>query len=70
MKWITALAVGAIIAFVLPTAFDAGTGAWMHSWASPGTIRPLEGSRNLLFSIPLFVGVAIAFRLVFNWHRT
>jgi hypothetical protein len=70
MKWITALAVGAIIAFVLPTAFDAGTGAWMHSWASPGTIRPLEGSRNLLFSIPLFVAVSIAFRLIFNWHRT
>jgi hypothetical protein len=69
MKWITALAFGALIAFILPTAFDGGAGTWMHSWAAWGTIRPLEGSRNLLFSIPLFLGGAIAFRLVFNWHR-
>lgn len=70
MKWITALVVGAIIAFILPTAFDGGAGTWVHSWAGPGTVRPLEGSRNLLFSIPLFVGVSLAFRLIFNWHRT
>ncbi len=69
MKWITALAVGAIIAFVLPTAFDGGSGMWMHNWTSPGTLRPLEGSRNLLFSIPLFAGASIALRLLFNWHR-
>ena len=69
MKWITALVFGAIIAVVLPTAFDGGSGNWMQSWASWGTVSPLEGSRNLLFSIPLFVGGAIAFRLVFNWHR-
>jgi hypothetical protein len=69
MKWITALAIGAIIGFVLPTAFDGGSGAWIHSWAGTGTVRPLEGSRNLLFSIPLAVGAAIGFRLLFNWHR-
>ena len=69
MKWLTALAFGAIIAFILPTAFDGGSGAWMHRWAGGGTVRPLEGSRNLLFSIPLFIGGAIAFRLIFNWHR-
>jgi len=69
MKWITALVVGAIVAIVLPTAFDGGAGTWMQSWAAPGTIRPLEGSPALLFSVPLFVGAAIAFRLIFNWHR-
>ena len=63
------MAFGAIIAFILPTAFDGGSGAWVHSWAGWGTVRPLEGSRNLLFSIPLFIGGAIAFRLIFNWHR-
>ena len=68
MKWITALALGAILGFVLPTALDARSGVWMDSWAAWGTVRPLEGSPGLLFSIPLFLGAALAFRLVFNWH--
>ena len=68
MKWVTALALGAILAFVLPTALDARSGVWMDGWTGWGTIRPLEGSPGLLFSIPLFLGAALAFRLVFNWH--
>jgi hypothetical protein len=68
MKWITALALGAILGFVLPTAFDGRSGQWMDSWAGWGTIRPLEGSPALLFSIPLAIGAAMALRAVFNWH--
>ena len=68
MKWITALLIGAILGFVLPTAFDGRQGQWMHSWAAWGTIRPLEGSPGLLFSIPLAIGAAMALRFVFSWH--
>jgi hypothetical protein len=68
VRWITALALGIILGFVLPTAFDGRQGQWMHSWAAWGTIRPLENSPGLLFSIPLALGTAIALRLVFNWH--
>jgi len=68
MKWLTALTIGAILAFVLPTAFDGRAGNWMDSWAGWGTIRPLAGSPALLFSIPMFLGAALFLRLVFNWH--
>jgi hypothetical protein len=68
MKWLSALVLGAILGFVLPTGLDMRSGVWMHSWASWGTIRPHEGSPGLLFSIPLFLGAALAFRLFFNWH--
>ena len=68
MKWITALFLGAILGFVLPTALDARTGLWMNSWASWGTIHPHAGSPGLLFSIPVFVGAALAARVFFNWH--
>jgi hypothetical protein len=68
MKWLSALAFGAILGFVLPTGLDGRSGFWTHSWAGWGTIRPLEGSPGLLFSVPLFLGAAIALRLVFNWH--
>ena len=68
MKWITALIMGAILGFVLPTGFDGRSGQWMNSWAGWGTIRPLENSPALLFSIPLFLGAAMALRAVFNWH--
>ena len=68
MKWISALVLGAILGLVLPTGLDMRSGVWMHSWASWGTIRPHEGSPGLLFSIPLFLGAALAFRLFFNWH--
>ena len=68
MKWLTALALGALLAFVLPTAYDGRAGLWMKSWAAWGTIRPLENSPALLFSIPLFIGAAMALRAVFNWH--
>ena len=57
-----------VVAVVLPTAMDAGSGLWLNSWAGWGTIRPHAGSPGLLFSIPLFLGTAFAFRLAFNWH--
>ena len=69
MKWITALLIGAILAFTLPMALGGAGGVWMNSWAKWGTIRPLAGSPGLLFSVPLFLGSALAFRLFFNWHR-
>ncbi|HKX91759.1 MAG TPA: hypothetical protein VJM15_04960 [Sphingomicrobium sp.] len=68
MKWITALVLGAILAFVLPTMIDVGTGTWTDSWAGYGTIRPFAGKTGLLFSIPVFLGSAIFLRLVFSWH--
>ena len=68
MKWLTALFLGAIIGFLLPMILGGQEGVWMDSWASWGTIRPLPGSPGLLFSIPLFLGSAFAFRLFFNWH--
>ena len=68
MKWLTALIIGALLAIVLPTGFDGRAGQWMNSWAGWGTIRPHAGSPGLLFSIPLFLGAAIALRMIFNWH--
>ena len=68
MKWMTALILGGILAFVLPLSLGGQDGVWMHSWAAWGTIRPHVGSPGLLFSIPLFLGSAIALRMVFNWH--
>jgi hypothetical protein len=69
MKWISALFIGAILGFALPLALGGPTGVWMNSFAKWGTIRPIEGSPGLLFSIPLFLGSAIALRLFMNWHR-
>ena len=66
MKWITALIVGAILGFVLPTVLDAQSGVWMDSWTGWGTIRPHPG--GTLFSIPLFLIGAVGARLFFNWH--
>jgi hypothetical protein len=68
MKWVMALILGAIVGFVLPTALDFRAGVWMNSWASWGTIRPHAGSPGLLFSVPVFLAAAMAFRAVFNWH--
>ncbi|HET9335168.1 MAG TPA: hypothetical protein VFO12_02035 [Sphingomicrobium sp.] len=64
----TALALGAVLGFVLPLAFGGQHGVWMNSFAKWGTIRPHAGSPGLLFSIPLFLFSAVAFRLFFNWH--
>jgi hypothetical protein len=69
MKWLTALALGAVLGFVLPMAFGGQYGVWMNSFAKWGTIRPHAGSPGLLFSIPLFLLSAVAFRLFFNWHK-
>ncbi len=68
MKWIMAVALGALVAFVLPTGIDLRSGLWMNSWASWGTVRPHAGSPGLLLSIPVFLAAALAFRLFFNWH--
>ena len=68
MKWMTALILGALLAFVLPLSLGGQEGVWMHSWAKWGTVRPIEGSPGFLFSIPLFLGAALAFRIFFNWH--
>ena len=68
MKWLTALTVGAILGFVLPTVLDARSGVWMDNWTGWGTIHPHVGSPGLLFSIPLFLGSALFLRVVFNWH--
>ena len=68
MKWVTALAMGAIIGFVLPTALNGGEGVWTDSWFGGGTVRPLAGSPGLLFSIPLCLITAAGLRLAFNWH--
>ena len=68
MKWLAALLLGAIVGLLLPLIFGGQTGFWLHSWTKWGTIRPLAGSPGLLFSIPLFLGSAVAFRLFFNWH--
>jgi hypothetical protein len=68
MKWLTALALGAILGFALPLALGGQNGVWMTSFAQWGTVRPLEGSPGLLFSVPVFLLSAMAFRLFFNWH--
>ena len=69
MRWTTALLIGAILAFVLPLTLGGQDGVWMGSWARWGTVRPIEGSPGFLFSIPLFLGSAIALRVFFNWHK-
>ena len=69
MKWITALAIGAILGFAFPTMFEGGQGIWTGSWAGGGTIRPHAGSPGLLFSIPVFLLSAAGLRFVFNWHN-
>ena len=69
MKWFAALGLGAILGFVLPTAMDLRSGVWMNNWTGWGTFHPHAGSPGLLFSIPVFLGSALAFRAFFNWHR-
>ena len=68
MKWITALVLGAVVAFILPLFFGGREGVWMNSWTAWGTIRPHAGSPGLLFSIPVFIAAAMIFRAFFNWH--
>ena len=68
MKWVTALIIGAVLGFTMPLMFGGQGGVWMNSFASWGTIRPHAGSPGLLFSIPIFLGTALIFRIFFNWH--
>ena len=69
MRWMTAILLAGILAFTLPLAFGGQGGFWMNTWTKWGTIRPIAGSPGFLFSIPLFLGAAFAFRAFFNWHR-
>jgi len=69
MKWVSALLLGALVAFILPMALGGSDGVWARSWAGWGTIHPSTRSPGLIFSIPLFLGAALAFRMFFNWHR-
>ena len=69
MKWVGALLLGALVAFILPMTLGGSDGVWSNSWANWGTIRPSSRSPGLIFSIPLFLGAALAFRMFFNWHR-
>ena len=68
MKWLTALVLGAFVGVLLPMILGGQEGVWINSWVKWGTVRPVPGSPGLLFSIPLFLGSALAFRLFFNWH--
>ena len=68
MKWMTALLLGAILGFVLPLLLGGPYGVWMSAWTKYGTISPIAGSPGLLFSIPFWLGSALAFRLFFGWH--
>ena len=68
MKWFTALIIGAILAFTLPMALGGSGGVWMADWTKWGTSRPIPGSPGFLFSVPVFLGAALAFRTFFNWH--
>ena len=68
MKWMTALLLGAILGFVLPLLFGGPSGVWMSAWTKYGTFSPIAGSPGLLFSIPFWLGSALAFRLFFDWH--
>ena len=65
----SALFLGAIVGFVLPMLLAGRAGPWMTNWTHWGTIKPFASSPGLLFSVPLFLGSAIAFRLFFSWHR-
>ena len=69
MRWTTALLLGAILAVTLPMFLGGTGGMWLGSWVDWYTIRPLESSPGLLFSIPIFIGSAIIFRIFFNWHN-
>ena len=68
MKWFTALLIGAILAFALPMTLGGSDGVWMTGWTKMGTYHPITGSPGFLFSVPVFLGSALAFRLFFNWH--
>ena len=69
MKLVTALAIGAIMGFILPMLLGGYYGgAWMKSFAGWGTVRPLANSPALLFSIPVFVIASAVLWKFFNWH--
>ena len=69
MRWLTCILLGAILAFAMPLFLGGSSGVWSGSWIDWWTIRPLPNSPGLLFSVPIFVGSAIAFRIFFNWHN-
>ena len=57
MKWLSALVLGAILAFVLPLVFGGQGGVWMNSWTKWGTIRPHRGVAGLPVLDPAVPGL-------------
>ena len=57
MKWITALLLGAILAFTLPLALGGQGGVWMNSVAKWGTIRPHRGVARVPVLDPAVPGI-------------
>ena len=53
---------------MLPLALGGQHGVWMNSLGEMGNDPPARGVAGLLFSVPLFLVSAIAFRMFFNWH--
>ena len=68
MKWLTALALGAGLGFLLPMMLGGQGGAWMTNWTKWGTIHPLPGIAGPAVLRPAGLGSALGFRLFFNWH--
>ncbi|MFL6752718.1 MAG: hypothetical protein ACJ8FL_05790 [Sphingomicrobium sp.] len=68
MRLLTAIALGALMGFLVPMMFGGPTGVWLNSFASWGTIHPFARSPGLLFSIPIFVLTTWALWTFFNWH--
>ena len=69
MKWLTALVLGAILGFVLPMMLRRPGRRLDEQLDEMGHRSARSPDRpGLLFSIPLFLGSALAFRLFFNWH--
>ena len=65
MKWLPALFLGAILAFVLPLVFGGQGGFWMTQLDEMGHHPSAsQDSPGLLFSIPLFAGLGSGFSAV------
>ena len=68
MKLTTCILIGAILGVALPMFFGGPNGVWMSSFASIGTIRPLDSSPGLLFSAPVMALTAFGLKSLFAWH--
>ena len=69
MKWLTALFLGAILALRVAAGLRRPGRRLDEQLDEMGNHSPASRDRPAcLFSIPLFLGSALAFRLFFNWH--